>query len=98
MLTLELTRRREFNQASPDQLSYQTRSRRSRPTICYVAFFHRIGWYRTPCFSSGVPAIEIRKRSYAVNAFRDEFTVICPLLGDDASSDELEFRDLDRPR
>ncbi len=33
-ITVELTRRREFNQASPDQLSYETRSRRSRPTIC----------------------------------------------------------------
>src|SRR5437660_704735 len=31
--TVELTRRREFNQASPDQLSYEARSRRSRPTI-----------------------------------------------------------------
>src|ERR1041384_2981323 len=35
--TVELTRRREFIQASPDQLSYETRSRRSRPTICSVA-------------------------------------------------------------
>src|SRR5437588_1576771 len=33
-LTAEWTRRREFIQASPDQLSYETRSRRSRPTIC----------------------------------------------------------------
>src|SRR5436309_11654144 len=32
--TVELTRRREFNQASPDESSYETRSRRSRPTIC----------------------------------------------------------------
>jgi hypothetical protein len=30
----ELTRRREFNQASPDQSCYETRARRSRPTIC----------------------------------------------------------------
>jgi len=30
-------RRREFIQASPDQLSYETRSRRSRPTICWAA-------------------------------------------------------------
>jgi hypothetical protein len=36
-ITVELTRRREFNQASPDQLSYETRSRRSRPTIRYAA-------------------------------------------------------------
>src|SRR5438874_582486 len=36
-ITSELTRRREFIQASPDQLSYETRSRRSRPTICYGA-------------------------------------------------------------
>src|SRR5258708_25957702 len=34
--TSELTRRREFNQASPDQSSYKTRCRRSRPTICWV--------------------------------------------------------------
>jgi hypothetical protein len=27
-----LTRRRELNQASPDQLSYEARPRRSRPT------------------------------------------------------------------
>jgi hypothetical protein len=32
--TVELTRRREFTNAEPDQLSYETRSRRSRPTIC----------------------------------------------------------------
>ena len=37
-LTAELTRRREFIQASPDQSSYETRSRRSRPTICSTAF------------------------------------------------------------
>jgi hypothetical protein len=36
-ITSELTRRREFNQASPDESSYKTRSRRSRPTICWVA-------------------------------------------------------------
>jgi hypothetical protein len=36
-ITVELTRRRAFNQASPDQLSYETRSRRSRPTICSIA-------------------------------------------------------------
>src|SRR5438067_12583327 len=35
--TSELTRRREFIQASPDQSSYETRSRRSRPTICWAA-------------------------------------------------------------
>jgi hypothetical protein len=35
--TVELTRRREFNQASPDESSCETRSRRSRPTICWVA-------------------------------------------------------------
>jgi hypothetical protein len=34
---VELTRRRDFTNASPDQLSYETRSRRSRPTICSVA-------------------------------------------------------------
>jgi len=32
--TVELTRRREFIQASPHQASCETRSRRSRPTIC----------------------------------------------------------------
>src|SRR5438552_7094867 len=32
--TIELTRRREFNQASPDESSCETRFRRSRPTIC----------------------------------------------------------------
>src|SRR5947209_9822792 len=36
--TVELTRRREFIQASPDESSYETRSRRSRPTICSAAF------------------------------------------------------------
>src|SRR5438067_1129831 len=36
-ITVELTRRREFNQASPDESSCETRSRRSRPTICWVA-------------------------------------------------------------
>src|ERR1051325_10913749 len=36
-LTVELTRRRDFFQPSPDQSSYETRSRRSRPTICYGA-------------------------------------------------------------
>src|SRR5437016_1149153 len=35
--TFELTRRREFNQASPDESNYETRSRRSRPTICSTA-------------------------------------------------------------
>ena len=35
-LTSELTRRRESNQASPDESSYETRPRRSRPTICYA--------------------------------------------------------------
>ena len=33
-ITSELTRRREFIQPSPDQSSYKTRHRRSRPTIC----------------------------------------------------------------
>ena len=32
--TVELTRWRDFTNASPDQLSYEARSRRSRPTIC----------------------------------------------------------------
>jgi len=36
-ITSELTRRREFNQASPDESSCKTRPRRSRPTICYAA-------------------------------------------------------------
>ena len=31
--TVELTRRRDLNQAPPDELSYETRPRRSRPTI-----------------------------------------------------------------
>src|SRR6266498_1190785 len=35
--TFELTRRREFNQVSPDGSSCETRPRRSRPTICYVS-------------------------------------------------------------
>jgi len=35
--TSELTGRRDFIQLSPDQLSYETRSRRSGPTICYTA-------------------------------------------------------------
>ena len=33
-LTVELTRRREFIQPSPDQASYKARNRRSRPTNC----------------------------------------------------------------
>jgi hypothetical protein len=37
--TSELTRRREFTDASPDQLCYETRLRRSRPTICSAARF-----------------------------------------------------------
>ena len=36
-LTSELTRRCEFNQASPDESSCETHSRRSRPTICSLA-------------------------------------------------------------
>src|SRR5205809_5743278 len=36
-ITVELTRRREFTNASPDESSYETRSRRSRPTICCAA-------------------------------------------------------------
>src|SRR5262245_21919795 len=35
-ITVELTRRRDFTKASPDELSCETRSRRSRPTICYA--------------------------------------------------------------
>src|SRR6266704_6007529 len=35
--TSELTRRRDFTQPSPDQLSYETCSRRSRPTICWAS-------------------------------------------------------------
>src|SRR5437660_8941384 len=35
-ITIELTRRREFTRASPDESSCETRSRRSRPTICYA--------------------------------------------------------------
>ena len=33
----KLMRRRDFIQPSPDQLSYETRSRRSRPTSCWAA-------------------------------------------------------------
>ena len=35
--TVELTRRRDFTNASPDESSCETRSRRSRPTICSAA-------------------------------------------------------------
>src|SRR5688572_5664096 len=35
--TVELTRRRQFIQPSPGQLSCETRYRRSGPTICYVS-------------------------------------------------------------
>ena len=35
--TVELTRRRESKHAPPHQASYETRSRRSRPTICSTA-------------------------------------------------------------
>jgi hypothetical protein len=34
---VELTRRRDFIQASADESSCETRHRRSRPTSCYVA-------------------------------------------------------------
>src|SRR5205807_8164320 len=37
--TVELTRRRESKHPPPHQVSYKTRSRRSRPTICYPPFF-----------------------------------------------------------
>src|SRR5213593_1153038 len=37
--TVELTRRRESKHPSPHQVSYKTRSRRSRPTICYAEHF-----------------------------------------------------------
>src|SRR6266404_5134230 len=40
-ITFELTRRREFNQASPDESSYETRYRRSRPTICWASPFQK---------------------------------------------------------
>jgi hypothetical protein len=36
-LTSELTRRRESKHLSPHRISYETRSRRSRPTICWMA-------------------------------------------------------------
>src|SRR5437016_7488719 len=39
--TVELTRRRESTSPPPHQASCETRSRRSRPTICYVAFVRR---------------------------------------------------------
>src|SRR5436853_146403 len=35
--TVELTRRRESKHPPRHQVSYKTRSRRSRPTICYAA-------------------------------------------------------------
>src|SRR5882672_8215183 len=35
-LTVELTGRREFIQPAPDESSYKTRPRRSRPTICWA--------------------------------------------------------------
>ncbi len=34
--TFELTRRRESKHPPPHQVSYKTRYRRSRPTICYA--------------------------------------------------------------
>src|SRR5438270_13748369 len=34
--TVELTRRRDFTPPSPNESSYETRSRRSRPTICWA--------------------------------------------------------------
>src|SRR5260370_25389214 len=54
--TAELTRRREFIQASPDESSYETRPRRSRPTICYVAFrrHDRISLARTTIHCNGI--------------------------------------------
>ena len=36
-ITVELTRRRESKHRPPDKASYETRPRRSRPTICYTA-------------------------------------------------------------
>jgi len=56
--TSELTRRREFIQASPDELRCETRSRRSRPTICYVSPFLRARRSMTR-----LPAIEFANRS-----------------------------------
>src|SRR5947209_598256 len=38
-ITVELTRRRESKHPPLHQASYETRSRRSRPTICWVAWF-----------------------------------------------------------
>src|SRR6266436_10044521 len=35
-ITIELTRRRESKHPPPHQASYETCSRRSRPTICYM--------------------------------------------------------------
>jgi len=35
--TVELTRRREFIQAAPDESSYETRSRRLRSTIYWAS-------------------------------------------------------------
>jgi hypothetical protein len=53
--TVELTRRREFIQASPEQSWCETRSRRSRPTICSarrsILFQHTI-----PFFQRRIPA------------------------------------------
>jgi hypothetical protein len=40
--TVELTRRRDFIQASPDESSCETRFRRSRPTIRYASLFPAI--------------------------------------------------------
>src|SRR6266404_9960513 len=64
-ITAELTRRREFNQASPDESSCETRSRRSRPTICWAA-----DWiYHTPSAIAYYLSLRSSTKSTCPNKF-----------------------------
>ena len=54
-ITVELTGRREFTQAAPEELSCETGYRRSGPTICYARDDRRIWNVRSSpnSFTSG---------------------------------------------
>src|SRR5262249_57346767 len=47
--TTKLTRGRNFTNASPDRLSYEIRSRRSRPNDLFDAPLEISGWFRFVC-------------------------------------------------
>src|SRR6266436_2437543 len=62
--TVELTRRRESKHASPHQVSCETRSRRSRPTICSMAHLENTLAHNFERFVSCAP--EMIPQSYSV--------------------------------